>query len=58
MIAHSADVIAIATADKLETRMPFKVCDADAVGTLVTGRKLSQSYLANYRSHGIDVVVV
>ncbi|OSQ37876.1 DeoR/GlpR family DNA-binding transcription regulator [Thalassospira mesophila] len=58
MIAQSGDVIAIATADKLETRMPFKVCDVDAVSTLVTGRKLSESYLANYQTHGIDVVLV
>ncbi|MEQ5774107.1 DeoR/GlpR transcriptional regulator [Thalassospira sp. NFXS8] len=58
MIARSSDVIAIATADKLETRMPFKVCDAEAISTLVTGRKLSKSYLANYQTHGIDVVLV
>jgi DeoR/GlpR family transcriptional regulator of sugar metabolism len=38
--------------------MPFKVCDAEAVSTLVTGRKLSKSYLANYQTHGIDVVLV
>ncbi|AUG52975.1 DeoR/GlpR family DNA-binding transcription regulator [Thalassospira marina] len=58
MIAQSSEVIAIATADKLETRMPFKVCDANAVDTLVTGRKLSESYLSNYRDQGIEVVLI
>ncbi len=58
MIAQSSEVIAIATVDKLETRMPYKVCDTNAVSTLVTGRKLSESYLLNYRDQGIEVVQI
>ena len=58
MIAQSSEVIAIATVDKLETKMPYKVCDTNAVSTLVTGRKLSESYLLNYRDQGIEVVQI
>ena len=58
MIAQSSEVIAIATVDKLETRMPYKVCDTNAVSRLVTGRKLSESYLSNYRNQGLEVIQI
>lgn len=56
MIAQSAEVIAVTTADKLETSLPYRVCDIDAISHLVTGRKLSSGYLANYSRRGINIV--
>ncbi|KZC98187.1 MULTISPECIES: DeoR/GlpR family DNA-binding transcription regulator [unclassified Thalassospira] len=56
MIAQSAEVIAITTADKLETSLPHRVCDIDAISHLVTGRKLSTGYLANYTRRGLNVI--
>lgn len=57
MIAQSAEVIAVTTADKLETSLPHRVCDLDALSHLVTGRKLSAGYLENYSRRGINVVL-
>ncbi|KJE34774.1 DeoR faimly transcriptional regulator [Thalassospira sp. HJ] len=56
MIAQSAEVIAITTADKLETSLPHRVCDIDAISHLVTGRKLSTGYLSNYTRRGLNVI--
>ena len=56
MVAQSAEIIAVTTADKLETSLPYRVCDVDAISYLVTGRKLSTGYLANYSDRGINVV--
>jgi DeoR/GlpR family transcriptional regulator of sugar metabolism len=56
-IAQSAEVIAVTTADKLETSLPHRVCDLDALSHLVTGRKLSAGYLENYSRRGINVVL-
>jgi len=57
MIAQSAEVIAVTTADKLETSLPYRVCDIDAISHLVTGRKLSSGYLANYSERGINIIL-
>lgn len=57
MIAQSAEIIAVTTADKLETSLPHRVCDLDAISHLVTGRKLSAGYLENYARRGINVVL-
>jgi DeoR/GlpR family transcriptional regulator of sugar metabolism len=57
MIAQSAEIIAVTTADKLETSLPHRVCDIDAISHLVTGRKLSAGYLANYSKRGMNVIL-
>lgn len=57
MIAQSAETIVITTADKLETSLPYRVCDIDALSHLVTGRKLSTGYLSNYSRRGINVIL-
>jgi len=57
MLAQSAEAIAVTTADKLETSLPFRVCDLDAISHLVTGRKLSSGYLNNYTERGINVIL-
>ncbi len=57
MIAQSAEIIAVTTADKLETSLPYRVCDIDAISHLVTGRKLSAGYLANYSERGINIIL-
>ncbi len=57
MLAQSAEAIAVATADKLETSLPFRICDLDAISHLVTGRKLSTGYLSNYTERGINVIL-
>jgi len=56
MIAQSAEIIAVTTADKLETSLPYRVCDVEAISYLVTGRKLSAGYLANYSDRGLNVI--
>ena len=56
MINQSAEIIAVTTADKLETSLPYRVCDIDAISYLVTGRKLSAGYLANYSDRGLNVI--
>ncbi|MCC9622927.1 DeoR/GlpR family DNA-binding transcription regulator [Thalassospira sp. MA62] len=57
MIAQSSEVIAVSTADKLETMQSHRVCGIDAISHLVTGRKLSRSYLANYTKHGLNIIL-
>ena len=57
MINQSAEVIAVTTADKLETSYAYRVCEVEAISHLVTGRKLSSGYLANYADRGINVIL-
>ncbi|MFH1803486.1 MAG: DeoR/GlpR family DNA-binding transcription regulator [Pseudomonadota bacterium] len=57
MIAQSTEAIAVATADKLETSLPHRVCGLDEISRLVTGRKLSSGYLQNYKNHGVEIIL-
>lgn len=56
MIASSAEVVALASAEKLDTAAPFLVGPLDALTHLVTERIVSDATLRPYEQAGITVI--
>lgn len=55
MVAGAAEVVAVATAEKLGTTAPFLVCPLEDITHLVTDRTVEDAALEPYRRHGIEV---
>ncbi len=56
MIASSAEVVALASAEKLDTAAPFLVGPLDALTHLVTERVVSDATIRPYEQAGITVI--
>jgi DeoR/GlpR family transcriptional regulator of sugar metabolism len=57
MIEVSAEVVALASADKIGTAAPFVVAPLSELTHLVTERSVGDQHLAPYRALGITVIV-
>jgi DeoR/GlpR family transcriptional regulator of sugar metabolism len=56
MIACAADVVAVATADKLDTAVAYSVGPVTALTHLVTERAVGEALLAPYRALGLSIM--
>ena len=56
MIASAAEVVAVASAEKLGTAAPYIVGPLSDLTHLVTERSVSKEVLAPYRALGITIV--
>jgi DeoR/GlpR family transcriptional regulator of sugar metabolism len=57
MIENAAEVVAVSSADKLGSAGPYVVAPLDELTHLVTERSVPAEKLADYRGHGIEVVL-
>jgi DeoR/GlpR family transcriptional regulator of sugar metabolism len=57
MIANSAEVVAVSSADKLGSAAPYVVAPLDELTYLVTERSVPEDSLAQYTALGVEVVL-
>jgi DeoR/GlpR family transcriptional regulator of sugar metabolism len=57
MIANAAEVVAVSSADKLGSAASYVIAPLDELTYLVTERSAPEDQLAEYRAHGIEVVL-
>jgi len=58
MVSHSAEVIALAEAVKLERTAPFSVASVQQIDQLITDRSLNESLQRRYQQAGVPVSTV
>jgi DeoR/GlpR family transcriptional regulator of sugar metabolism len=56
MVAGAAEVVALASAEKLGTVAPYTVGPIDDLTHIVTEREVPEEMLALYRAHGITII--
>ncbi|MBI9048002.1 MAG: DeoR/GlpR transcriptional regulator [Anaerolineaceae bacterium] len=53
----SSDIIAVVTADKMGTVVPYDVCSLEQISHLVTEQSITEENLAPYRKAGIEIIL-
>jgi DeoR/GlpR family transcriptional regulator of sugar metabolism len=57
MIANAAEVVAVASADKLGSAAPYAIAPIDELTYLVTDQSVPADQLAGFRTRGVEVVL-